>query len=753
MTAAKRALKRLLPAKTRYEALRHRKFSSRLAHGRHILLAGLCLIFLLFSALLVVAQQLAHQRSGFDVGITNQNVLTYAPTAIMIILVAAWRQVDYSYKRLTPWSELDKREASAERSILLDYISPFQLITFYRSLKNGHHAVALGIVGFLLLRAATIASTGLLVLEAKTTVINLTARTRGPFNETLNTSTGAWWSDPSPGFTTYGILTAGLEPPFGTTSEAAYSAFSLPDNNAPNLTFAITLDAVFPTVKCEVVEILSTDLDPPDWTMSFNSSLCDASDGPKTFTYVVDEPQPPAQKLVGATLTPSCKNFTDGLDWSRQDLQFVLLAEILYEKSPGQASNNTTVAYREIPNIQGVICQTSYVTGKVNVSGTSNNFPFDIQVQRMPAYDTRTDDALSGMYLGEMVTFALMAGPGILGSADDNSLFRTEMMSDAALDIISSYGNGTDAGLFSDKALSNSAEATFTNIATQLAGKYLASDRYNDTAISLISTESSVRINELSTWLMFSAFLLTLIIGIILLSHQSHLETSIGTETILDIGRIVHGNHSLAPLHSAMCSRSEDYTRRYLTNYNFRTDVATQDTTIQIVAAPAEGKQEPENVAEKCSYAEWWTQLTLKYWFLVLTFLYSIAVVVLLEVLQRLSDDHHGLCRSYQERHSDHDTGSLPAGDNLDFTCNDVQLSRLQRALTLPILPPEVVGTNTELDRETSSRSISGGCPMECCAQTAIFDIWFFHGCFSWRTTHYCCIWSVHSRKRAYVTK
>lgn len=128
--------------------------------------------------------------------------------------------------------------------------------------------------------------------------------------------------------------------------------------------------------------------------------------------------------------------------------------------------------------------------------GTTDNFPFDVQIQRMPADDTSTDEALSGMYLGEMVSFALTTGPGIVGSTDHNSLSRTEVMSNAALDTISSYGNGTDAGVFGDKALSNSAEATFTHIAAQLAAKYLAPDTESNTRSSLISTVRSVRIRN-----------------------------------------------------------------------------------------------------------------------------------------------------------------------------------------------------------------------------------------------------------------
>lgn len=65
----------------------------------------------------------------------------------------------------------------------------------------------------------------------------------------------------------------------------------------------------------------------------------------------------------------------------------------------------------------------------------------------------------------------------------------------------------------------------------------------------------------MSTWLMFGSFLLTQSIGVILLSHQPHLQASIGTEKILDIRRIVHGDHS--PLDQPDLLVGTSVTRRY----------------------------------------------------------------------------------------------------------------------------------------------------------------------------------------------
>jgi hypothetical protein len=72
---------------------------------------------------------------------------TYGPTAILVVVVSLWRQVDHECKALSPWREL-QQGSDASRSLLLDYISPLQVQTFWMGIKNCHVPVIAGILGF-----------------------------------------------------------------------------------------------------------------------------------------------------------------------------------------------------------------------------------------------------------------------------------------------------------------------------------------------------------------------------------------------------------------------------------------------------------------------------------------------------------------------------------------------------------------------------------------------------------------------------
>ncbi|KAI1815765.1 hypothetical protein GGS20DRAFT_584201 [Poronia punctata] len=51
----------------------------------------------------------------------------YGPTAVLTIVLGLWFQVDYSNKILTPWREMRQDGTPADRSLLLDYVSPYIL--------------------------------------------------------------------------------------------------------------------------------------------------------------------------------------------------------------------------------------------------------------------------------------------------------------------------------------------------------------------------------------------------------------------------------------------------------------------------------------------------------------------------------------------------------------------------------------------------------------------------------------------------
>lgn len=67
------------------------------------------------------------------------------------------------YKAFQPWSEPWAAPAPTSRSVLLDYMTPCQGISFLCAFKNGHYSVAATISSFLLFKLVILVSTTLFV--------------------------------------------------------------------------------------------------------------------------------------------------------------------------------------------------------------------------------------------------------------------------------------------------------------------------------------------------------------------------------------------------------------------------------------------------------------------------------------------------------------------------------------------------------------------------------------------------------------
>jgi len=72
-------------------------------------------------------------------------------TLVLVVVTALWRQVDYASRFLMPWQELRRGPTPAQKSILLDYISPLVPTIFWNAIRNRHWAAAVTTLGWLLL--------------------------------------------------------------------------------------------------------------------------------------------------------------------------------------------------------------------------------------------------------------------------------------------------------------------------------------------------------------------------------------------------------------------------------------------------------------------------------------------------------------------------------------------------------------------------------------------------------------------------
>ena len=619
-----------------------------------------CLAALLssLSILVVLADVFSKRFSGFSITILNQTVLTYMPTALLLVILAAWRQADLGCKLSAAWIELSKGHAPASRSVLLDYISTFQLLSFYQSIRNGHVAVALGVLGFVFLKIATIASTGLFTLRSRTSTLVHPITLGHNFNGSLYDSSDLnLLQDQSPVFTAYGIMAANLGSPFGTSASAAYPAFQLTEiakMGNENTTYAVTMDAVFPEITCKAVDA-SVELLPSNLTITIAnpqhqirliSQECDNNPGPilalNPAKYLC-----PSRQLSGTIYQIGCKN-DKGME--TDNWRLITMTDIRYEQSINQSEPvgpqrevSTMNSSTAVADVRSILCQVSYSTGKLNVTGRTAAFPTGLNFTRTSdSADGQLDD-FSESDFSEMINGATAAASDIFLISDDDEF--AEEVPDTLLKMMASHANNSYAALFDNETLVATAETAFTHIAVQAVSRYLRPSRSIESTASVFVEDESVQVTELSAWLMFGAFLSAALISLVLIVIRAASASSVRARTLLDMSILTRRSSSLWPLLTNTRRHDEAWASKYLGTYWFCAAFDHVDQSFAVAAIPSKNHSDH---AEQCANDEderWWKQITVSYWFLGLTFIYGAALIIVLEVLQRLSQSRGGIER------------------------------------------------------------------------------------------------------------
>ncbi|KAJ5816436.1 hypothetical protein N7447_008669 [Penicillium robsamsonii] len=90
---------------------------------------------------------------------------TYGPTAVFTVIATFWSRVEFQVKQRAPWKSMAANPGHARESMLLDYISEFQLASIVKAIRNKHFDVAAGVACSMILRLLIIFSTGLFSLQ------------------------------------------------------------------------------------------------------------------------------------------------------------------------------------------------------------------------------------------------------------------------------------------------------------------------------------------------------------------------------------------------------------------------------------------------------------------------------------------------------------------------------------------------------------------------------------------------------------
>ena len=219
---------------------------------------------ILFGAFLALIQSLycySQKHRGLSTSDQSRQYLwTFGPTAIFVFTTVLWRQTDYAAKLILPWANMAKGPCSADRSFLLDYVSPFHLVALWRSLRNREWLISSTILSFILLKILTVVSTGLFSLELVPVEIS------GQKMILLRSFNGTNFLesdfDMRPAFVVYGIQNLNLSYPSGTTEQYAFTEFQPRRQNAaqPDSNYTAMIDVFSSSLDCEpgLLSLLNT---------------------------------------------------------------------------------------------------------------------------------------------------------------------------------------------------------------------------------------------------------------------------------------------------------------------------------------------------------------------------------------------------------------------------------------------------------------------------------------------------------------
>jgi hypothetical protein len=623
----------------------------------------------LFAALVLTLLLLWHYSNlynGFTLISLNHYAWTFGPTAILVIIASLWRQVDFYCKALTPWNELRKGGATASRSLLLDYISPIQPIGLGQALKNGHFSVIATILAVDILKLVTLVSTGLLGVVATqmpATNVTLTAKT-AISGSSYNTTT---WDamtllDSSVFYSAYAHIAKGLPYPEGMKGNVVYPTFELPTfDSTTNSSVSVEVDVFYPHFICEVAQVTVTDF-PPNSTsgkanISVSSPSCSIPSMGAQPVLTLEWPDidlVSPRQLTGQMRPVNCSGqewgdastYSGAIDaYSEVNWQLLTMADVRYNQTipsglSSTSSINATAWSTVIEQISGIVCLPSYSMEKARVSYDLAQSPPRVTVDG-PL--TRTNATLPE-FSSQNMTYEFL---NVQQAADEmfggflNSALLLETQ-DPFFQIVSQVHGGGYVALLNATTLKEAAPVAFQNIVAQMIHKYLVSPSSASLQGQLLQSENRLHIRAFPLWVMVGGFLTLAGLSFVILLCRPRNVVPRDPEPIASIALVMSQSGDLQHILEGTGRAKLDDIRKRLSPFRYasRIVVSRDNPAVFKVEATVDGEK-PSST--QLPQLEWWRPFPIWISVFTLTLLSPILVIVIIEILQRISFRHDGI--------------------------------------------------------------------------------------------------------------
>lgn len=602
--------------------------------------------FIIFFVASIAGLQAVYSVSTRHHGIANSDsnlhyLWTYGPTAIFVVVTVLWRQVDYAAKSIQPWAEMaTKAPKPAKSSLLLDYVTPFQIVSLWNSIRNGHFNVSSTIAVFFLLKVVTIISTSAFELES-------VARNNVAATMTLNnTFDGSAFTsvDSRAAYIVYGSQQYGVSLPLGTTESYAAQSFSPRDGfHNGSLAYSASVDVFSASLlQCTSGKI--------DYTTGFSRS----SNAPVAAYYNSSVSLPGCQIYNAVLDAPDwywLQNDTTHRFGYRGSFQNVTCSN-LPPDDPTRDRYMISVAYSEgfsqnnntMLNSSNIVCIPSYSIRPGTVIVDMQGNILSVKVTGI----ARTLDDVSGIDIAN----------GVLASATQASSVGTTSGSNLVLDTFMTLMQedtpfAHPEELLDASYINSTANRVFGKVSAQLARLYLLSPTspaslptvegtVSEDQNRLVAREVPVRIMQ-----GISGAMILLALVVIFGSPRGVVPRSI--DSIAAVAAILARSPALEERLRGTGHMNLEQLGVVLSPYRFQTRVAHDDTQVRTfaiqmsTATQSEIKEVPVNDDTVLENVTWIRPFVLRRVAISCTILAAVAAIVTLEILLSRSQANDGL--------------------------------------------------------------------------------------------------------------
>ncbi|KAI1120749.1 hypothetical protein F5Y10DRAFT_289328 [Nemania abortiva] len=613
-------------------------------------------------ATLIILWRYTLQKDGFAITLsTNHYSWTYGPTAILTVISTLWRRVDYHCKLTQPWKEMKRGPVDSSKSLLLDYISPIQVTTFYKAVRNRHWETTLSVLVYALLKVAMLLSTGLLVSSPTSfsCTIPLTVDSKFDTSEFWRDVNSEAWVSEDPSVPAYrfsypkpvsdyeGVLTDKIKEPLGIRGNVAFQTFNIPAvmNNLTQVSAMV--DAFIPNISCEVSRVefpyepRGGNLYDPPIALALDSLSCSMGHFTKSLSVELNPYNNsfPYWYTTFNIMRVNCSEAQDILTRKSKHIHIPLDENVPYDLRLAFVAVNYTFSKTNPPKTAATICKFDYNIQKVESTLDLSTGSFQLDISN----DSSRLQNLTGIQLGEII-FTLFYNDGspkfndlIIESRHDQPtgpevLFDAEFMADRAHDVL-------------------------TGVIAQLAHqRWVVADNgtINGTGVC---NENRLHIQPTSLWGMIGVLITTSVLPFIMVLLNAGGVISLNPSLISAHAVILACSPSLEGLLARVGSLRTSELTKWLDGHIFKS-AFDRDGRFQIVAVGSSpiyhklsARRQPESIQRGSDLEPedvkvkkgTWLPLVAGYPFLSLTFTLPILVIAALEALYQVSQHNQGL--------------------------------------------------------------------------------------------------------------